>query len=96
MTAMQPLLIIVPRISPLVILVGFRLLNCRWVALLLHQLTLPGFWIASANHEYRRRGFKRGQNQLISFANHQYNRRGSTRRIPIDCGTRIADGLHEY
>jgi hypothetical protein len=35
--------------------------------------SLPGFWIASPNHEYRRRGFKRGKNQLIAFANHQYN-----------------------
>jgi hypothetical protein len=66
--------------------------------------SLPCFWIASANHEYRRRGFKREKIQLIAFANHQYNRRGSTREefqlivgqgLRMGCMSTNPIGLHQ-
>ncbi len=65
--------------------------------------SLPGFGIASANHEYRRRGFKRGKSQMIAFANQQYNRRGSTREefqliagqgLRMGCTSTNPIGLH--
>jgi hypothetical protein len=59
--------------------------------------SLPCFWIPSANHEYRRRGFKREKIHFDCFCKSPVKlKRIDKRRIPVDCGTRIVEGLHEY